>query len=152
MGDTCQFARHERSAHRLLAGLKYFVPRLKAIWADSAYRGKDLADWCKVAGDWDLDVLGRVPEVRGFTPRPKRWIVERSSARLGRPRRLSKDYERQPVTSEALVYLAGGEIATTCLDEQELATLCLHLLQISMVYIKTLMLQEVLTAPPGSSG
>jgi transposase len=43
-----------QGARRLLGGLKYFVPRLKTIWADSAYRGKDLADWCKAVGDWDL--------------------------------------------------------------------------------------------------
>jgi len=36
-----------QGARRLLAGLKYFVPRLKKIWADAAYRGKELADWCK---------------------------------------------------------------------------------------------------------
>jgi putative transposase len=33
-----------QGARRLLAGLKYFVPRLKKIWADSAYRGKELAE------------------------------------------------------------------------------------------------------------
>jgi putative transposase len=41
-----------QGARRLLAGLKYFVPRLKTIWADSAYQGKHLADWCKAVGDW----------------------------------------------------------------------------------------------------
>jgi hypothetical protein len=34
-------------ARKLLAGLAFFVPRLKAIWADAAYRGKELADGCK---------------------------------------------------------------------------------------------------------
>ena len=43
-----------QGARRLLAGLKYFVPRLKKIWADAAYRGKELADWCKAQGDWEL--------------------------------------------------------------------------------------------------
>jgi putative transposase len=40
-----------QGARRLLAGLKYFVPRLKKIWADAAYRGQELADWCKAQGD-----------------------------------------------------------------------------------------------------
>jgi putative transposase len=40
-----------QGARRLLAGLKYSVPRLKTIWADSAYRGKDLAEWCKAVGN-----------------------------------------------------------------------------------------------------
>jgi putative transposase len=35
-----------QGARCLLAGLKYFVPRLKKIWADAAYRGQELADWC----------------------------------------------------------------------------------------------------------
>jgi putative transposase len=35
-----------QGARRLLAGLQYFVPRLKKIWGDAAYRGKELADWC----------------------------------------------------------------------------------------------------------
>jgi putative transposase len=37
-------------ARKLLGGLAPFVPRLKKIWADAAYRGKDLADWCKTVG------------------------------------------------------------------------------------------------------
>lgn len=39
-----------QGARRLLAGLKYFVPRLKHIWADAAYRGQELAKWCKAQG------------------------------------------------------------------------------------------------------
>jgi transposase len=69
---------HEtQGGRRLLGGLKYSVPRLKTIWADSAYRGKDLADWCKAVGGWDLEVVGHVPRTKGFAGRPKRWIVER---------------------------------------------------------------------------
>jgi putative transposase len=53
-------------AQCLLAGLKYFVPRLTTIWADSAYRGKHLAEWCKAVGDWDLEIVRHVP--------PGAWI------------------------------------------------------------------------------
>lgn len=60
-----------QGARRLLGGLKYSVPRLKTIWADSAYRGKDLADWCKTVGGWDLEVVGHVPGIKGFAVRPK---------------------------------------------------------------------------------
>jgi TnpA family transposase len=41
----------------------------------------------------------------------------------------------------------GGEVATNRLEEQELSVLALHLLQISLVYINTLMIQQVLTEP-----
>jgi putative transposase len=54
-------------ARKLLGGLASFVPRLKKIWADAAYRGKELADWCQQQGmGWGLDVVEREPGTRGF--------------------------------------------------------------------------------------
>jgi putative transposase len=96
----------QKRARFLLAGRKYFLPRLKKIWADAAYRGKELADWCQAEGGWDLEVVERTPGVRGFTVLPKRWIVERTFGWLSRHRRLSKDYERKVQTSEILLKLA----------------------------------------------
>jgi putative transposase len=95
-----------QGARRLLAGLNYVVPRLKILWADSAYRGKALADWCKVVGDWDLEVVERTPGTQGFAVRPKRWSVERSFDWLSRSQRMSKDDERKVQTSETLIELA----------------------------------------------
>src|SRR5579859_2801548 len=47
-------------ARKLLQGLTCFVPRLKKIWADAAYRGKELAEWCRQQGDgWDLEIVER---------------------------------------------------------------------------------------------
>ena len=43
---------------------------------------------------------------RGFQVLPRRWVVERSFAWIGRNRRMSKDYERLPATSEAVIYVA----------------------------------------------
>ncbi len=90
-------------ARRLLAGLSPLVPRLKKIWADAAYRGQELASWCKAEGDWDLEVVERPPGVRGFSIQPRRWVVERTFGWLCRNRRLSKDYERKVQTSETLI-------------------------------------------------
>jgi putative transposase len=95
-----------QGARRLLAGLKYFVPQLKTIWADQAYRGQELAQWCKVQGDWDLKVVRHTPVARSFSLRPKRWIVERTFSWLSRNRRLAKDYERKVQTSETLIEIA----------------------------------------------
>jgi putative transposase len=41
-----------------------------------------------------------------LTPRvlPRRWVVERTIAWLGQSRRLSRDYERLPEVSEAMIY------------------------------------------------
>jgi putative transposase len=65
-------------ARRLLAGLAFFVPRHKRIWADAAYRGQELADWCSARGDWTLEIVQREPGRRGFAVQPRRWVVERS--------------------------------------------------------------------------
>jgi putative transposase len=94
-------------ARKLLGGLAYFVPRLKKIWADAAYRGKELADWCHQQGDgWKLEIVEREPGTRGFAVQPRRWTVERSFAWLIRNRRLAKEYERRVQTSETLIELA----------------------------------------------
>lgn len=93
-------------ARCLLAGLQHFVPRLTKIWADRAYQGQNLADWCRVTGDWDLEVVKRPPGVRGWNKQPHRWIVERTSAWLLRNRRLVVDHERKVQTSETLIEVA----------------------------------------------
>jgi len=98
-------------ARKLLGGLAYFVPRLKKIWADAAYRGKELAEWCRQQGSgWDLEVVERAPGTRGFSIQPRRWIVERSFAWLSWNRRLAKDYERKVQTSETLIEIAASRL------------------------------------------
>ncbi len=93
-------------ARLLLDGLKPLVPNLKKIWADGAYGGERLAKWCQEQGGWELEVVERDKEARGFEVLPKRWIVERTFAWLGRNRRLVKDYERKAQTSETLIEVA----------------------------------------------
>jgi putative transposase len=84
-----------QGARRLLAGLKYFVPRLKTIWADQAYRGQELARWCQLQGGWELEVVKHSPGAHNSNKQGERWIVERTFGWLSRNRRLSKDYERK---------------------------------------------------------
>ena len=55
----------------LLAGLKPLVPRLKKIWADGAYVGKQLARWCEEQGGWELKIVERDKEPKGFEVLPK---------------------------------------------------------------------------------
>ena len=95
-----------RGARCLLAGLAPLVPHLKKIWADAAYRGQELAEWCKAEGGWELEVVERIPGTRGFSVQPRRWVVERTFGWLSRNRRLSKDYERKVQTSETLIQVA----------------------------------------------
>src|SRR6266487_151655 len=95
-----------KGARYLLAGLAPLLPHLKKIWADAAYRGQELAVWCKAEGGWDLEVVERAPGQRGWSRQPRRWVVERSFSWISRNRRLSKDYERKVQTSETLIQLA----------------------------------------------
>lgn len=82
-------------------------PRLVKIWADAIYKGdKHLKRWVQDNFQWDLEVVERDPLLTGFQVLPKRWVVERTFAWLGRNRRLSKDYEFCPTHSEAWVYAA----------------------------------------------
>lgn len=79
--------------------------RLKRIWADAGYGGA-LVCWTQEAFAWALDIVRRKERQAGFEVLPKRWIVERTFSWFIRNRRLSRDYERLPQTSEAWIYIA----------------------------------------------
>jgi putative transposase len=79
--------------------------RLRVIWADGGYAGQ-LIDWTRELGRWVLQIVKRRDDLSGFVVLPKRWIVERTFAWLGRYRRLSKDYETLTTSSESVIYLA----------------------------------------------
>ena len=77
-------------------------PRLQLIWADGGYAGQ-LIEWVQQLYGWRLAIVKR-PEQSKFVVLPRRWVVERTLAWLGRYRRLSKDYEALPQTSDCLLY------------------------------------------------
>jgi putative transposase len=79
--------------------------RLKVIFADSAYGRDGLVEIVKETFGWILQTVLRPVRAEGFVVLPKRWIVERTFAWLSRCRRHSKDYERNPETSEAMVLI-----------------------------------------------
>jgi putative transposase len=54
-----------------------------------------------------LAIVKRTDDMHGFVVLPRRWVVERTFAWLGRNRRLSKDYEHAMTSSEAVVYIAS---------------------------------------------
>jgi putative transposase len=80
--------------------------RLKLIWADGGYSGQPMRDWVLDLAGWLFEIVKRSDDSKGFVVLPKRWIVERTFAWLGRYRRLSKDYEQLPETSESMIYAA----------------------------------------------
>lgn len=88
-----------------LAGQADTIKRLKLIWVDGSYRGA-LIDWVAEHFGWKLEVVEKPKDRVGFQILPKRWIVERTFAWFVRQRRLARDYERLPETSESFIYAA----------------------------------------------
>jgi putative transposase len=80
-------------------------PRLKLVWADGGYAGQ-LVDWVQNTCGWLLEIIKRNTDTIGFQVLPRRWVVERTFAWLGRYRRLSKDYEELTDTSETMIQIA----------------------------------------------
>jgi putative transposase len=82
--------------------------RLKLVWADGAYAG-ELEAWVtalRPANQLALEIVKRERAEKGFVVLPRRWVVERTLSWVGRNRRMSKDYEALPETSEQLIYLS----------------------------------------------
>jgi len=78
--------------------------RLRLIFADGGYAGK-FVDWTRGWFGRFVEIVKR-PSANGFIVLPKRWIVERTFAWLGKYRRLSKDYETLTQSSECMVLIA----------------------------------------------
>lgn len=98
--------------------IKGRCPRLKLIWADGIYKGP-LVAWVQEHLKCVLAIVTRDPSHKGFVVQPKRWIVERTFGWLNRYRRLSKDYEHDPLTSESMVYLASIRLMLRRLDRRK---------------------------------
>ena len=96
----------EDGARDVLARGKARFPRLKLVWADSRYACKRLPERVWLWFRWVLEVVRRPAGSKGWVRLPRRWVVERTFAWLGRNRRLSKDYERSTQVSETWVRLA----------------------------------------------
>lgn len=86
------------------------LPRLELLWADGGYRGNPFTDWVKNSFGWVWQVVKRNDDITGFQVLPRRWVVERTFGWLNNYRRLSKDYEELPNTSEALIYATMSHI------------------------------------------
>ena len=94
-------------AGQLLRLLHQIVPSSQHVWADSIDGRAGLAEWMLESFQIVLEIVKRNPEQEGFAVLPRRWVVERTFAWLGRHRRLSKDYEHCTLSSEGFVYLTS---------------------------------------------
>jgi putative transposase len=82
------------------------LPRLEVVYADSQYRTECLQKEVFDYAPFRLHVVSRPADQEGWVKLPQRWVVERTLAWLGRSRRLSKDYERLVVSSEAMLQVS----------------------------------------------
>jgi transposase len=104
----------------LLQGVKALFPRLKHLWTDAGYKD-GFSTWVEQTLGWTVEMVQRTQPakgiiaqlqsqaqkvVQGFQVLARRWVVERTFAWLGKYRRLSKDYEYLPHTSETLILIA----------------------------------------------
>ncbi len=95
-------------AKLLLDRIRDSFRRIRLIWADGGYAGK-LVQWVselRPGNPLKLEIVKRSDKVKGFYVLPRRWVVERTFGWLGRHRRLSKDYEYLPETSESMIRIA----------------------------------------------
>jgi putative transposase len=81
-------------------------PRLEIVYADNKYHNHGLYAWMEENVDYRLHIVRRPEGETGFVKLPQRWVVERTFAWLGRSRRLSKDYEKLPITSAAMIQIS----------------------------------------------
>ncbi len=101
-----------------LAPAKERFPRLRHLWVDGGYRGP-FVDWVKRRLGWSVEVVRRLGcepvqgegqreagKPSGFQVLARRWVVERTFAWLSTARRLAKDYEYLPQSSETWIYVA----------------------------------------------
>jgi putative transposase len=114
----------------LFAAVYAAFERLQYVWADMAYRGQRLRTWVAEVCGWTLEIVKPPPrrvlvasDVEPtprprFTVLPRRWVVERTIAWIGRYRRLSKEYEYLPASSETMIYLAMSRLMLRRLARQ----------------------------------
>jgi transposase len=87
-------------------------PWLRHVFADGGYAGPKLRRALQKIGKFTLEIIKRSDKAKGFEVLPRRWVVERTFAWLGRCRRLAKDFERTIASAEAWVFIAHIRLLT----------------------------------------
>ena len=108
----------DRDGLDALCGLnKTRIKLPKKVYADLGYSGEEMQERMAQYGI-EIETIGRKNK-KTFEVEPKRWVVERTFAWLGKCRRLSKDYELIANTSLNMIYLGMIRIMT-----RRLSNLC----------------------------
>lgn len=85
------------------------IGRLELIWADGGYAG-NLVEKTAIERDFEIEIVKRTDDIKGFKVLPWRWVVERTFSWLDRNRRLSKNYERKTEHAESWVRVAMSKL------------------------------------------
>lgn len=94
-------------AVNVLTSIRTLCPWLRHIFADGGYAGDKLRDALARIGEWTLEIVKRSDAAKHtFVLLPRRWVVERTFAWLGRCRRLAKDFEASLASATAWVFVA----------------------------------------------
>jgi putative transposase len=96
----------------VLKAIRYRFPWLRHVFADGGYAGDKLKAALQPHGSWTLEIIKRSDAAKGFELLPRRWVVERTFAWLGRCRRLAKDWERSIQSSTAWATIASIRMLT----------------------------------------
>ena len=99
-------------APELLKTIRHRFPWLRHLFADGAYAGPKLRGALDRIGDWTVQIVKRSDHAEGFEVLPRRWVVERTFAWLGRCRRLAKDWEKTIASAHAWLLIAHMRILT----------------------------------------
>jgi transposase len=92
----------------LLKASRKSFPFVELAFADSAYAAQRVKDATSIV----IEVVKRLAGQIGFQILPRRWVVERFFAWLGRNRRLAKDFEGSLASAEAFLYAASVMLLT----------------------------------------
>jgi transposase len=92
-------------APMVLNSIRARWPWLRHIFADGGYAGPKLNDALRGLGGWTIEIIKRSDKANGFEVLPRRWVVERTFAWLGRCRRLAKDWEKSVASAEAWILI-----------------------------------------------
>ncbi len=97
----------------VMATLFGLHPFLLKLYADGGYQGAAFQAGLKTAiASVNVEIVRRCDRAKGFVVLPRRWIVERTFAWLGRCRRLAKDWECLNAKALAFLKLASIRLMT----------------------------------------
>lgn len=102
----------------VLATIRSLYPWLRHVFADGGYAGDKLRGELARMGDWTVEIIKRSDKAAGFEVLPRRWVIERTLAWLGRCRRLAKDFEATISSATAWALMAHIRLLTRRLAKQ----------------------------------